>query len=82
VLEEQVLRHDGLLVSWAAPIVALHLMSGAGQSFSTSEFVGSTVGLPDATIEGSPRTFSHPKEAATVLYAEVSAWSARFPATG
>src|SRR5215813_3419982 len=25
----------GLLVSWAAPVVALHLVSGAGQSFST-----------------------------------------------
>ena len=35
VLEEQVLRHGGLLVSWAAPVVALHLVSGAGQSFST-----------------------------------------------
>jgi hypothetical protein len=35
VLEEQVLRHDGLLVSWAAPVVALHLVSGAGQGFST-----------------------------------------------
>src|SRR2546423_14167493 len=29
------LRHGGLLVSWAAPVVALHLVSGAGQSFST-----------------------------------------------
>jgi hypothetical protein len=35
VLEEQVLRHGGLLVSWAASVVALHLVSGAGQSFST-----------------------------------------------
>ena len=35
VLEEQVLRHGGLLMSWAAPVVALHLVSGAGQSFST-----------------------------------------------
>jgi hypothetical protein len=25
----------GLLVSWAAPVAALHLVSGAGQSFST-----------------------------------------------
>jgi hypothetical protein len=36
VLEEQVLRHGGLLMSWAAPVGALHLGSGAGQSFSTS----------------------------------------------
>jgi hypothetical protein len=35
VLEQQVLRHRGLLVSWAAPVEALHLVSGAGQSFST-----------------------------------------------
>jgi len=35
VLEEQVLRHGGLLVSWVAPVVALHLVSGAGQCFST-----------------------------------------------
>ena len=35
VLEKQVLRHRGLLVSWAAPVEALHLVSGAGQSFST-----------------------------------------------
>jgi hypothetical protein len=35
VLEEQILRHGGLLMSWAAPFVALHLVSGAGQSFST-----------------------------------------------
>jgi len=35
VLEEQVLRHGGLLVWWAASVVALHLVSGAGQSFST-----------------------------------------------
>jgi hypothetical protein len=35
VLEKQVLGHGGLLVSWAAPIVALHLVSGADQSFST-----------------------------------------------
>jgi hypothetical protein len=35
VLEEQVLGHGGLLVSWAAPVVAPHLVSGAGQSFST-----------------------------------------------
>jgi hypothetical protein len=35
VLEEQVLRHGGLLVSWAASVVALHLVSGASQSFST-----------------------------------------------
>jgi len=35
VLEEQVLRHGDLLVSRAAPAVALHLVSGAGQSFST-----------------------------------------------
>jgi hypothetical protein len=35
VLEEQVLRHGGLLVSRAAPVVALHLVSGAGRSFST-----------------------------------------------
>jgi hypothetical protein len=35
VLEEQVLRHRDLLVSWAPPVVALHLMSGADQSFST-----------------------------------------------
>ena len=26
VLEEEVLRHGGLLVSWAAPVVALHLV--------------------------------------------------------
>ena len=32
VLEEQVLRHGGLLVSWAAPVVALHLVSGAGRA--------------------------------------------------
>ena len=35
VLEKQVLRHGGLLVSWAAPVVALHLVSGASRSFST-----------------------------------------------
>src|SRR3954462_5936138 len=35
VLEEQVLGHRGLLVSWAASVVALHLVSGADQSFST-----------------------------------------------
>src|SRR5829696_3538498 len=35
VLEQQVLRHRGLLVSWAAPVVTLHLVSGAGYSFST-----------------------------------------------
>src|SRR5207245_11040293 len=35
VLEEQVLRHGGLLVSWVAPFVALYLMSGAGPRFST-----------------------------------------------
>jgi hypothetical protein len=35
VLEKQVLRHRDLLVSWAASVVALHLVSGAGQSFST-----------------------------------------------
>jgi hypothetical protein len=35
VLEQQVLRHRGLLVSWAAPVVALHLVSGADHSFST-----------------------------------------------
>ena len=36
VLEEQVLRHRGLLVSWAAPVEALHPVSGAGRRFSTS----------------------------------------------
>ena len=36
VLEEQVLRHGGLLVSWAAPVAALHPVSGAGRRFSTS----------------------------------------------
>jgi hypothetical protein len=36
VLEKQVLRNRGLLVSWAAPIVALHVVSGAGRRFSTS----------------------------------------------
>jgi hypothetical protein len=36
VLEQQVLRHRGLLVSWAAPVEALHLVSGAGRRFSTS----------------------------------------------
>src|ERR1700733_8873078 len=35
VLEKQVLRQDRLLVSWAAPLDALHLVSGAGESFST-----------------------------------------------
>jgi hypothetical protein len=35
VLEEQVLRHEVLLVSRAAPVVALHLVSGAGRGFST-----------------------------------------------
>jgi hypothetical protein len=30
-------RHRGLLVSWAAPLAALHLMSGAGQRFSDME---------------------------------------------
>src|SRR5829696_6878955 len=34
-LEQQVLRHRGLLVSWAGSVVALHLVSGADQSFST-----------------------------------------------
>jgi hypothetical protein len=32
---QQILRHRGLLVSWAAPLAALHLVSGAGRSFST-----------------------------------------------
>src|SRR5262249_51855153 len=35
VLEQQILRHLGLLVSWATPVVALRLVSGAGQRFST-----------------------------------------------
>ena len=35
MLEQQVLRHRRLLVSWAAPVAALDLVSGAGQSFST-----------------------------------------------
>jgi hypothetical protein len=36
VLEEQVLRHRVVLpVSWAAPVVALHPVSGAGRRFST-----------------------------------------------
>jgi hypothetical protein len=35
VLEKQELRHRDLLVSWAAPVEAVHLVSGAGQSFST-----------------------------------------------
>src|SRR5205085_5063855 len=37
VLEQQVLGHGGdrLLVSWAAPVEALHLVSGADQRFST-----------------------------------------------
>jgi hypothetical protein len=34
-LEQQVLRHRGLQVSGAAPVEALHLMSGAGRRFST-----------------------------------------------
>jgi hypothetical protein len=34
-LEQQVLRHRGLLVSGAAPVEALQLMSGAGRRFST-----------------------------------------------
>src|SRR5207247_7481241 len=34
-LEQQILRHRGLLVSWTAPLAALHLMSGADQRFST-----------------------------------------------
>src|SRR5204862_1198299 len=34
-LEQRILRHRGLRVSWAAPLAALHLMSGAGQRFST-----------------------------------------------
>jgi len=35
-------------VSWAAPVVALHLVSGAGQSFSTSKqsFRSETIGEP------------------------------------
>jgi hypothetical protein len=36
VLEKQVLRHRGLLVSWAASVEALHLTSGADRRFSTS----------------------------------------------
>jgi hypothetical protein len=40
VLEEQVLGHRGsLLASRAAPVVALHLVSGTDCSFSTSSAV-------------------------------------------
>jgi hypothetical protein len=35
VLEEQVLRHGGLLMSRAAAVAALHPVSGAGPGFST-----------------------------------------------
>jgi hypothetical protein len=34
-VEQQILRHGRLLVSRAAPVAALHLVSGAGQRFST-----------------------------------------------
>src|SRR4051812_7766638 len=57
LLEQQVLRHRGLLVSWAAPVVAPHLVSGAGQSFSTwkhSSSLGCTRPMPQLPIRVNP----------------------------
>ena len=56
VLEEQVLRHRGLLVSWAAPVVALHLVSGAGRRFSTWCRYARQLRPPGAVKTGGPLT--------------------------
>jgi hypothetical protein len=49
-LEQQILGHRGLLVSWAAPLAALQLMSGAGQRFST----WNTHSAPRSSRRGNP----------------------------
>jgi hypothetical protein len=44
----------GLLVSWAAPVVALHLVSGADLSFSTCNHSSGAETVASGTLTGTP----------------------------
>jgi hypothetical protein len=65
VLEEQVQRHRSLLVSWAAPVGALHLVSGADQRFSTWNHAFSS---RIAALENQRTSVQAPRR--SVLYAD------------
>jgi hypothetical protein len=66
VLQQQVLRHRVLLVSWAAPVVARHAVSGAGQSCSTWKH--SFISRPSRKARASQDAKRRPTASASALF--------------